>query len=67
MTVTKTEDLGSHTMFIGEITDMEVLSNVRSVTYCYYYQNNIKPKPQAVKITEDGQTIWRCKFADMNM
>ena len=27
VTVTKTEDLGSHTMFIGEITDMEVLSN----------------------------------------
>ena len=30
VTVTKTEDLGSHTMFIGEITDMEVLSNVPS-------------------------------------
>ena len=35
VTVTKTEDLGSHTMFIGEITDMEVLSNVPSVTYAY--------------------------------
>ena len=44
VTVNKTEDLGSHTMFIGEITDMEVLSNVPSVTYDYY-QNNIKPKP----------------------
>ena len=33
--VTKTEDLGSHTMFIGEITDMEVLSNVPSVAYAY--------------------------------
>ena len=35
VTVTKTEDLGSHTMFIGEITDMEVLSNVPSVAYAY--------------------------------
>ena len=61
VTVTKTEDLGSHTMFIGEITDMEVLSNVPSVTYDYY-QNNIKPKPQEVGKTEDGQTIWRCRI-----
>ena len=29
--VIKTEDLGSHTMFIGEITDMEVLSDFASV------------------------------------
>ena len=57
--VTKSEDLGSHTMFIGEITDMEVLSEVPSVTY-EYYMNNIKPKPQAVDITEEGQTVWRC-------
>ena len=47
VTVKKTEDLGSHTMFIGEITDMEVLSDIPSVTY-EYYQNHIKPKPQAV-------------------
>ena len=57
--VTKSEDLGSHTMFIGEITDMEVLSEVPSVTY-EYYLNNIKPKPQAVGVTEEGQTVWRC-------
>ena len=57
--VTKTSDLGSHTMFIGEISDMEVLSEVPSVTYDYYL-NNIKPKPQAVGTTPDGQTVWRC-------
>ena len=38
---------------------MEVLSEVPSVTY-EYYLNNIKPKPQAVDITEEGQTVWRC-------
>ena len=31
VTVNKTENLGSHTMFIGEITDMEVLSDFASV------------------------------------
>ena len=57
--VTKTEDLGSHTMFIGTVIDMEVLSGVPSVTY-EYYLNNIKPKPQAVGTTEEGQNVWRC-------
>ncbi len=59
--VDKTEDLGSHTMFVGEITDMEVLSDDTSVTY-EYYMNHIKPKPQPVGKTEDGKTIWRCKI-----
>ena len=57
--VTKMEDLGSHTMFLGEITDMEVLSDAPSATYDYYL-NYIKPKPQAVGTAEDGKTIWRC-------
>ena len=57
--VTKTNDLGSHTMFIGEISDMEVLSEAPSVTYDYYL-NNIKPKPQAVGTTPNEQTVWRC-------
>lgn len=57
--VEKTEDLGSHTMFIGTVTDMEVLSESPSVTY-EYYQNNIKPKPQAAATAKSGQTVWRC-------
>ena len=59
--VEKTEDLGSHTMFVGEITDMEVLSDDTSATY-EYYMKNIKPKPDAVGKTADGKTIWRCKI-----
>ena len=59
--VTKTEDLGSHTMFIGEITDMEVLSPDPSATYAYYFEN-IKPKPEAVGETPAGETIWRCRI-----
>lgn len=59
--VEKMEDLGSHTMFIGTITDMNVLTEDNSVTYGYY-QDNIKPKPEAVGKTEDGQTVWRCRI-----
>lgn len=57
--VDKIIDLGSHSMFIGEITDMELLSDDKSATY-EYYLNNIKPKPEEVGKTDDGQTIWRC-------
>lgn len=57
--VKKTQDLGSHTMFIGTINEMEVLSDTSSATY-EYYLNNIKPKPTAVGKTDEGKTIWRC-------
>ena len=58
--VSKTEDLGSYTMFVGEITDMEVLSEEPSVTYAYYFQH-IKPKPEA-SASPSGKTVWRCKI-----
>lgn len=57
VTVTKTQDLGSHTMFIGEITDMEMLSDVPSATYDFYHKH-IKPKAQSVEA--GTETIWRC-------
>ena len=59
VTVKGTQDLGSHTMFVGTIDDMEVLSDQRSATYEYYFES-IKPKPKAVGQTPQGQTIWRC-------
>ena len=52
-------DLGSHTLFICEPTYMTVLSEEPSCTY-EYYQEAIKPKPQAAGKTPEGQTIWRC-------
>ena len=55
--ITKVEDLGSHTMFIGEVQDMEVISNVPSATYAYY-QSNIKPKKE--NTVSKGKTVWRC-------
>ena len=54
-------DLGTHTMFIADVTDMGVLSDIPSATY-EYYQESIKPKPGAVGTTPEGQTIWRCKI-----
>ena len=57
--VVQTVDLGTHTMFIADVTDMEVLSDVPSATY-EYYLSNIKVKPKEVGKTKGGQTIWRC-------
>ena len=59
--IEQTVDLGSHTLFIGTPTAMEVLSADASATYAYY-QDNIKPKPEAVGVTSDGKTVWRCKI-----
>ncbi len=36
-------DLGSHTLFIGEVTESQVLSDAPSCTYAYYHAA-IKPK-----------------------
>ncbi len=52
-------DLGSHTLFICEPIAMRILDDAASCTY-EYYQNNIKPKPQAVGTTPKGETVWRC-------
>ena len=56
--VEQTIDLGTHTLFIAKVTDLDVLSSVSSATY-EYYQNNIKPKPQA-PVAPTGKTVWRC-------
>ncbi len=58
-TVCQTIDLGTHSMFIADVTETSVLSSVPSADYSYYHAN-IKPKPQAVGNTDDGKTVWRC-------
>lgn len=42
--VVSTIDLGTHTLFIADVTDAGVISQEESVTYSYY-QKNIKPAP----------------------
>lgn len=46
--VVSTLDLGTHTLFIADVTDGEVLSQLPSATYSFY-QNNIKPKPASTE------------------
>lgn len=41
-------DCGTHTLFIAEVTEAQTLSDEKSVTYQYYF-DNIKPKPQPEK------------------
>lgn len=56
-TVEQAVDLGSHTLFIARVEDMEVLSNTPSATYSFY-QSNIKPKQNTG--TSTGKTVWKC-------
>ena len=55
--VEQTLDLGTHTLFIASVEDMEVLSADPSATYAYY-QASIKPKPE--QKGSQGKTVWRC-------
>ena len=53
-------DVGSHGLFICEVTEARVLSDKETMTYTYY-QDNVKPKPE--KKLEDRKIIgWRCKI-----
>lgn len=53
----QTIDLGTHTMFIASVEDMDLLADAPSATYAYYH-SSIKPKPE--KSTESGRAVWRC-------
>lgn len=57
--VVSATDLGTHTLFLADVTDGDVLSDAPSATYAYY-QSHIKPKPQAP--AEKSETKrWVCK------
>ena len=53
-------DLGTHTLFLAEVIDGEILSDQPSITYTYY-QANVKPKPQKVEEKKAGK-VWVCKI-----
>jgi len=59
--VTMYLDLGSHTLFIGELTDKQVLSEEETCTYGYY-QSNIKPKPELSTDTKKGWVCTICGY-----
>lgn len=51
-------DLGTHTLFIADVTDEKVLDDTTpSATYAYYFAN-IKPKPEAAPKKKG----WVCKI-----
>lgn len=49
-------DLGTHSLFIGQLVASESLSDDKSATYDYY-QNNVKPKTE-----NTAKKGWRCKI-----
>lgn len=58
--VCESVELGSHTLFIAELTDAKLLSDLAPVTYADY-QSKIKPKPQEVS-TDKEIVSWKCKI-----
>ena len=59
--VTKSIDLGTHTMFIAMPMEAKVLSDSPSITYAYY-QQHIKPKPSTPPTLEpSGKKKWVCE------
>lgn len=58
--VAQSIDLGTHTMFIAEVTEAERLESNTPVTYADYHRD-IKPKPGAAP-QKPGLRRWRCKI-----
>ena len=58
--VTHSVDLGTHTLFIAEVTEAEVCSDRAPLTYADY-QNKLKPKSE--KVERERKIVgWRCKI-----
>lgn len=56
--VTDVIDAGTHYVFIAQVLEAEVISDLPSASYSYYH-NNIKPKPA---IKKSVNTRWVCKI-----
>lgn len=54
--VTDSIDLGTHTLFVADVTEQIVLTDEPSITYGYYHENT-KPKPQ-----ENKKSGYRCNI-----
>lgn len=55
------QDVGTHTVFIAEVEEAKVLSDVPSVTYSYYFAH-IKPKPQPKPEQKKGYVCKICGY-----
>ena len=60
--VLEQQDLGTHTLFIAEVTDAKLLNENAPLTYADY-QNRVKPKKK--EIPQDKKIVgWRCKICN---
>ena len=58
-TVVDSKDLGSHTLFIAEVTDAKNLADGEPLTYAYY-QSDVKPKPAGTPAEVRKPKAWKC-------
>lgn len=61
--VEQTLDIGTHTIFVGTVTEEKDLTDKASCTY-NYYQNSIKPKPAAAKSDSASGDKWVCTICN---
>lgn len=55
------QDYGTHTLFIADITQAQILTEDPSVTYSYYFEH-VKPKPQPVEEDKKGFVCKICGY-----
>ena len=71
--VTQEFDLGSHTLFLGEVVAAELLAGEMPMTYAYYHQvkgGTTPPKASSYNATDNdvsagkkkSRVAWRCKI-----
>lgn len=59
--VIEVNDYETHSVFIAEVSEAVILSNIPSVTYQYYF-DNIKPKPQPLGEKKKGFVCKICGY-----
>jgi len=62
--VLQKHDLGTHTMFIAEVTEATLLNDRRPLTYADYH-SKVKPQPEKKQPQEEKKIVaWRCKICN---
>ncbi|MBE6426157.1 MAG: flavin reductase [Thermoguttaceae bacterium] len=60
--VVSTVDLGTHTLFLADVTDGRILdTQTPSATYTFYHEH-IKPRPEEIQPAAEGKVRFRCKI-----
>ncbi len=59
--VKSANDVGTHILFVAEVTEAKVLNDEKSVTYAYYHEN-VKPKPEKKEEKKKGYVCKICGY-----